>query len=84
MYPITAIHTHEAGQMGTVTYGIHGMVNCFGEPRIAIWLRSEDLTALSVSFHGSMDDARAFAAALILHADATDAKKAELDAEAVS
>lgn len=73
-----AIVTTEAARLGSVRVRMQGMYQDDGHsPTIALSFRGEYLCGLSVDFHASTSDVRAFAAALIEHADITDAAQAE-------
>lgn len=77
----TAIHSPNAMKIGTVTTGIHGMT---GEKASLALTFSTTSCGLSAGFHGTTGEMRAFAAELVRHADITDAKQAQLDAEVVA
>lgn len=81
----SAIHTYEAGQLGSVTFGINGLVEKGYAATLALRFRtSANICGLDAGFHATTVEIRAFAAELIRHADITDAKQAELDAGAAA
>ena len=78
----SVIHTYAAGRLGSLTFGIHGMADKGFAGTLALNFRNtEDLCGLCAGLHGTTAEMRAFAAELIRHADITDAKQAEMDAE---
>ncbi|NII73221.1 hypothetical protein FHW84_001790 [Dyella sp. SG562] len=81
MEVITAIHSPFAVKIGYVTTGIHGMAGEKASLALSFMTAS---CGLSAGFHGTTAEMRAFAAELIRHADITDAKQAELNAEVVA
>lgn len=77
----SVVCTYDAGRIGSVKFGINAIVFRGQGASLALSFRTDDVCGLSVGFHGTTDDARAFAAELVRHADLADAKQAELDAE---
>lgn len=78
----TVVHTYAAGQLGSVTFGINGMADKGYGATLALRFRTTaNICGLEAGFHATTAEIRAFAAELIRHADITDAKQAELDAE---
>jgi hypothetical protein len=80
-----AIHTYKAGRLGSVTFGIHGLADKGFDAKLALNFRTtSDICGLAVGFHATTAEVRAFAAELLRHADITDAKLAEMEAEAAA
>jgi len=66
-------------QIGNVHVGMHTMSGGGDEASIALSFKTESLTGLQASFHGTVTEMRAFVAALNEHIDAADSATAELE-----
>jgi hypothetical protein len=76
----SAIHSHNVIRLGSVFASIHSLYQDHGGPEasIALGFNSGRPCGLSAGFHASTSEIRAFAAALIEHADITDKAQAEV------
>lgn len=75
----SAISSYHLMTIGSTTAGIHGMYG--HSASIAVHFHADDAGGLGIGFHGTTAEFRQFAAELIRHADATDAKQAEVSVE---
>lgn len=74
----TAITTSLAARLGTVNVRLQGMYDEHHiDPVMAIELFTDSVCGLSIEFHASTAQFRDFAAALIEHADITEAMQAK-------
>jgi hypothetical protein len=67
------LHDMHVCRMGSVSVGLHALVNDMDASMALDFRDSRNACGLSVGFHASTEEVRAFAAELLRYADAADA-----------